>query len=155
MTTQWLYLFLAYIQANRRDWKENEQNPFSDLKFSLPPSDLASSPRLACPRCRKSHFVYCPNCKCTVRSIIHSALTTLITLITLITLTLDLCHDSLYIYIYIFLCNRGESGEGVELPEVELPLSFDIIHHPQEKLSKSTGVYYSIYIYICIYDLRL
>jgi hypothetical protein len=90
-----------YVKLNQRDWSTTGENPLADLRFSMPPQNLASVPRYACPSCGKQQFLFCPHCA----------------------------------------CNVLPPNADVSLPTVTLPVCFDLVHHPQENIKKSTGTH--------------
>jgi hypothetical protein len=124
----------AFLANAKRKWFEEDVDPFDGFIFSAPPKELSAVPRAACPRCSKRVHIYCPECV-TLAPPAQDAPVPAPLATPLFTALTELgAHQ------YSYQDADKPLPAPAEAPGVSLPLRVDLVHHPQERITKSTGL---------------
>lgn len=138
----------TFLTNAKRKWFDEDVDPFDGFNFSINPYALSGVARAPCPRCNKKNHLYCPECVTfsfpseatdsqaaatePVDPASQAPLSAAAVAATPLFSSLLAAKAHQYTY-------RDEPLTS--LVGVPLPLSVDLVHHPQERISKSTGLH--------------
>jgi len=113
----------SFLSDAKRRWFDESTDPFQNFNFSVPPKDLDLIPRGPCPKCRKLSHLYCAEC----------LLMSPPTMESLPTERSEQMGTALDNFLFSDLHSQRR--------HVKLPINIELVHHPQEKITKSTGLH--------------